>query len=62
MPGTTARAARGHLSFIRKLGTAIPANLLLFWFVLGDNTLEVVLFGVLGGLAGGLLLARLEPV
>jgi hypothetical protein len=53
---------RGRSSFARRLGIAISANLVLFWLVLGDNVLEVVLFGVVGGLAGALLTARLEPL
>jgi hypothetical protein len=60
MQGTSARAARGGRSFAGKLGIAIPANLVLFWLVLGNLTFEVALFGVLGGLAGALLLTRLE--
>jgi hypothetical protein len=59
MQGTSARA-RGGRSFAGKLGIAIPANLVLFWLVLGDLTFEVVLFGLLGGVAGALLLTRLE--
>jgi hypothetical protein len=34
--------------------------LVLFWLVLGDLSFEVAFFGVLGGLAGALLLTRLE--
>jgi hypothetical protein len=60
MQGTSARAARGGRSFAGKLGIAIPANLVLFWLVLGDLTFEVALFGLLGGLAGAFLLTRLE--
>ena len=63
MQGTSARAARGgraQRSFAGKLGIAIPANLILFWLVLGNLTFEVALFGLLGGLAGALLLTRLE--
>jgi hypothetical protein len=60
MQGTSARTARGGGRFVRKLGIAIPANLVLFWLVLGNLSFEVALSGVLGGLAGALLLSRLE--
>jgi hypothetical protein len=60
MQGTSARESRGGRSFVGKLGIAIPANLVLFWLVLGDLSFEVAFFGVLGGLAGALLLTRLE--
>jgi hypothetical protein len=53
---------RGGSSFARRLGVAISANLVLFWLVLGDSVFEVVLFGVLGGLAGALLTAKLAPI
>jgi hypothetical protein len=59
MQGTSGRVP-GSRSFAGKLGIALPANLVLFWLVLGNLTVEVALFGLLGGLAGALLLTRLE--
>jgi len=43
-----------------KPGIGIPANLVLFWLVLGGFTFEVALSGIVGGLAGALLLTGLE--
>jgi len=60
MQGTSARTVRGGRSFAVKPGIGIPANLVLFWLVLDGFTFEVALSGIVGGLAGALLLTGLE--
>ena len=56
----TATAGRGILSFLRKLAISLPVNLLVFWLVLRDMYFDVVLFGLISGLVGAVLLAALD--
>ncbi len=58
----TASAGRGILSFFRKLAISLPVNLVVFWLVLRDMYLDVLLFGLISGLVGALLLAALDSL